>query len=489
MRKLRQVSRGPETTPCAGVRPRYLPVMFTLADVRVPLVTGSVLAAAGMSGLLLARATPMGMLLVAALAFAAVAVVTFEAPLVALSGIGLLLGIVSEEARDNRLLGLSGFVYEPVVFVLDPAVIVLGLLAVVLALTLPPGSPIWPGAPATAAVVLFCIALVYALWFGPLGENLSVIRPTAVLVLAIAVGYWVTLRYGVDVPLKVIIYAAALAIPVGFYNVASGDLSYYDSSVVYLLGIAALLVLFRAVDIGFARIPFIALSALVIVLSLRRGAMLGLVVALVIVGIVAVRGTVGRIMVVAAAAVVAAELLAPGIVLSPVEDTLTYFTGGSGRDFNVNYRKYETENAWLNVERNWLWGIGPNADWTLYRSFDGKFEVQDPRYVHNSYLWVWLRYGLFGLAALACFLAISALTLIRRSAPIVSVTAGAAVVGLAGTLVTASFLTTTTRWPLTIGLLVGIGLAAMRLEHAQAEGTAVAPTPADARTVADPVGS
>ena len=49
--------------------------------------------------------------------------------------------------------------------------------------------------------------------------------------------------------------------------------------------------------------------------------------------------------------------------------------------------------------RHKVLGIGPTADWTLYRTFDGKFERLGPDYLHNSYLWVWLRYTVLGLWA------------------------------------------------------------------------------------------
>ena len=436
--------------------------MLTL-DGRVAVVVAGILASGALSGVLLAQPNPRGMLLVGALALAALTVVAFETPIAAFAGLALIIGVASEAVEDDRLLGVNDLVYGRVVSIFSLPIILVGLLAVVLALTLSSAHAVWPGASATVAVGLLGIALGNAAWFGSFEEGLLVVRPLAVLVLAILVGYWISLRYGADIPLKVLVVAAMLAIPFGLHNVTSGDISYYDASFVYLIGVSAVLVLFRAVEIGFLRVPFLVLSAFVIVVSLRRGAILAVAITILITGILVGRGTFRMVVAVTAGVVIAAELFAPGVVLARVEGVVNYFTGASGQDFSVNYRRYELTNAWANVERHWVWGIGPTEDWTVYRTFDGKFErIDDGDYLHNSYLWVWLRYGLLGLAAYVAFLAVSALTLVRRGAPVVAVIVGASIIGLAATLATASYLTTTLRWPLIVGLFLGIALAAVR---------------------------
>ena len=163
----------------------------------------------------------------------------------------------------------------------------------------------------------------------------------------------------------------------------------------------------------------------------------------------------------------------PGAVFSRLEHLASYFTGASGQDANVNYRRYETSNAWINVTRHKVMGIGPSTDWTVYRTFDGKFDRIGPGYLHNSYLWVWLRVTCLGLLLYVSFVLATGVTLVRRSAPIVSVIVGASILGLAVGLGTASWLTTTVRWPLIVGLFLGIALAARR-------GTDPTETPLDA---------
>ena len=97
----------------------------------------------------------------------------------------------------------------------------------------------------------------------------------------------------------------------------------------------------------------------------------------------------------------------------------------------------------------------------------GRLPGEDVRhYLHNSYQWVWLRYGVVGLFVFVAFLAVTAFTLLRRSAPRISVIVGASIVGLTLGLVTGSWLTTTTRWPLAVGLYLGVALAAMHEQQA-----------------------
>ena len=154
------------------------------------------------------------------------------------------------------------------------------------------------------------------------------------------------------------------------------------------------------------------------------------------------------------------ELVSPGIAFSQIEHAVKYTTGAQGRDFSSNYRHWETTNAWENVQHHPVGGIGPSTDWTFYNSFDGRFQPYGFTYLHNSYLWVWLRFGLLGLVAYVGLFAASAWKLLGRRLPLESTIAGAMMVGLVIAVYTASFLTTTVRWPTTVGLLLGIGLAA-----------------------------
>ncbi|HEY5479491.1 MAG TPA: O-antigen ligase family protein, partial [Gaiellaceae bacterium] len=268
-------------------------------------------------------------------------------------------------------------------------------------------------------------------------------------------------RYGANRLLLWLVVGSALLLPQGLYNgLVAGKLSYYDAAPVFLLGICVILVAFRVVALDAWRLPYLVLATLVIVLSLRRAVWIDIVVALAITGIWSKRSGFRNALVLGAGAVVVLELISPGIAFSYLEHAVKYTTGAQGRDFSTNYRNWETANAWMNVQQHPLSGIGPASNWTLYNSYDGQFLPYGFSYLHNSYLWVWLRFGLLGLVAYAAFFLTSARALLRRSVPIEAIVVGAMVIGLAIAVYTASFLTTTARWPTTVGLLVGIGLAA-----------------------------
>lgn len=428
-------------------RVRVLPIALTLL---ASLVVGALIAQSG---------SRIGLLLLPVAAVAVFAV-SLEAPIVLFAVLLVLLGLASGDDVDSPVPDLTIQLYDsPLIYA------IVALLVVALALNRDARLTRWPGRPATLAVALAIIALIAALRFGAPADDLFVGRPIFLLAISVLAGYMLATRYGSDLILELLVGTAGLAVGLGLYNVATGhELSFYDSSFVFLIGVAATLVLFSAVDIGFARFPFLIASALVIVTSLRRGTIIAVAITLLVTGLVKGRGGFRTAVAVVTGVVVALEIALPGSVFDNVSRLVGYFTGGSGEDFSVNYRSYETANAWLNVERNWLDGIGPTSDWILYRTFDGKFEPYDNDYLHNSYLWMWLRYGLIGLVTYAAFIAVSALVFVRRSAPVAVVVIGGSMVGLAFAVATASFLTTTSRWPLLVGLLVGI---ACRIQHEQ----------------------
>jgi O-antigen ligase len=220
------------------------------------------------------------------------------------------------------------------------------------------------------------------------------------------------------------------------------------------------MVAFRVVDLAAWRTPYLVLAVLVIVLSLRRAAWLDIVIALAITGIWSRRSGFRGAVAVLAGIVIVLELAAPGIAFSQIEHAVKYTTGAQGREFSSDYRRWETANTWENVQHHPLAGIGPSTEWTLYNSFDGSFRPYSFSYLHNSYLWVWLRFGLFGLFAYLGLFVTSGWKLLGRRLPLESTIAGAMMVGLSVAVYTASFLTTTVRWPTTVGVLLGIGLAA-----------------------------
>ena len=402
------------------------------------------------------------------LALAAFALIALQMPLLLFGGLAILLGIFSESTQDN-LIPWSIAVWQGRLAGISASEVILGLLLMSAVASWAGGSSAeqvrhWPGLPATVAVLLAATALGSAIAFHQVRAGVHVAEPSLYLVAALIVGYWLGTTFGARSCLAWLVVSSVLALPQGLYNgIVAHQLSYDDSSVIFLLGFCAILVAFRVIDLAGWRVPYLLVSGLVIFLSLRRGAWIAILVALVITGIWSRRS--GFRMALAAGAVVllSLELAHPGLAFSHVEQAASYVTGNArSREYSTHYRTYETENAWLNVKHHWLTGIGPATDWTLYNSFDLQFHPSAYSYLHNSYLWVWLRFGLLGLVAYVGFLGTSAFSLLRRrSVPLEATIIGGAVVGLAFAVATASFVTTTVRWPTTIGLMVGIGLAAI----------------------------
>ena len=419
----------------------------------VPIVLALGLAA--VAGGLLAQNDSRFTMLVILLALAAATIVVVEAPILLFGILAVLLGLASGDAVDSPVPNLTTALYTHVlVFVL-----VVGLLLAALALQRQSTHLRWPGWPATVVVVLSVIAIVCATRVGSRSQDLVVVRPLFLLLLSIIAGFWLADRYGTDLILKILVGSGALATVFGLYNIATGHvLSFYDSSFILLIGVTATLVLFSAVDIGVARFPFLIAAAVVIVFSFRRGTIIAVAITILITGLVKGRGGFRATAAIIAVVVVGSEIVMPGVIFDNIARLVDYFSGGSGNDFSVNYREYETSNAWLNVKDHWLGGIGPSTDWILYRTFGGRFRPLSQDYLHNSYLWVWLRFSLFGLLAYVGFFVACAATLIRRSAPVSVVIIGSSTLGVAFAAATASFLTTTVRWPLLVGLLVGVAL-------------------------------
>ncbi len=423
-----------------------------------------VFALAAGTGLLLVSPAPQASMMLAALVLGAMLVIAFEYPLAIYAMIVGLLGIFPEGSVDDLVPG-SDLVWNGLFAGVTPVELLLALLVVVAVAEQLNGKQdsalLWPGSPALAAALLAATAVGSSLAFGQVREGFNAAQPAITLFLAILAGYWLSRRYGHIQLLYWLVAASALLLPQGLYNgLVLNKPSYYDASPVLLLGFCAILVAFRAVDIGDWRIPYIFLAILVIALSLRRAVWLDIAVALAITGVWSKRSGFRNALVLIVGVVVVIELLSPGIAFSNIEHAVRYTTGAEGREFSTDYRHWESANAWANIEHHPVLGIGPATDWTLYDSFDGRFRPYGFSYLHNSYLWVWLRYGLLGLAAYVLFFVSSAWKLIGRRSPLESIATGSVIVGLAIAVYTASFITTTARWPLTVGMVLGIGLAA-----------------------------
>jgi O-antigen ligase len=438
--------------------------MLRLRSLQTSITIAAACGLAAIAGLLLVSRAPRAPMLLGVLVVFSLAVIAFEYPLTIYAVLVVLLGLFSESKTDS-LIPANGRVWDGLVAGISPAEALLALLvAVAVAGRLSErgkGRLVWPGAPILAAAALVAAGVGSAIAFHQLRDGLHVTQPSITLLLAIVAGYWLTRRYGSKRLFFWLVVASALLLPQGLYNgFVLHTLSYYDASPIFLLGICSIVVAFRVVDIAVWRIPYLILATIVIVLSLRRAVWLDIVVALAITGIWSGRSGFRNAVALAAGVVIVLELVSPGIAFSQIEHAVKYTTGAQGREFSSDYRHWETVNAWENVQQHPFGGIGPSTDWTLYDSFDGRFRPYGFSYLHNSYLWVWLRFGLLGLAAYVGLFATSAWKLLGRRLPLESTIAGAMMVGLAIAVYTASFLTTTVRWPTTVGLLLGIGLAA-----------------------------
>ena len=421
------------------------------------------IAVATIAGLLLVSPAPKAPMLLGVLVISALAVIAFEFPLMIYAALAVLLGLFSEDPGDTLIPG-RGTAWTGLISGITPAEILLALLviaAVIARLTDTRPVPIWPGAPALAALVLAATGIGSALAFHQLRNGLRGTQPSITLFFAVVAGYWLARRYGSKRLLLWLVVASALLLPQGLYNgFVLGQLSYYDASPIFLLGICSILVAFKVVDLAAWRIPYLVFATLVIVLSLRRAIWIDIVVALAITGLWSRRSGFRAVIALGLGVVVVLELVYPGAAFSYIEHAVRYTTGAQGREFSTDYRRWETANAWMNVKQHPLTGIGPDGRWTLLNSFDGQFRPYGFTYLHNSYLLVWLRLGLLGLVAYVAFLLTSIWMLLGRRLPLESIVVGAMMAGLTVAVYTASFLVTAARWPTTVGLLLGIGLAA-----------------------------
>lgn len=386
-----------------------------------------------------------------------------------------LVALYSEEVRDNSILPGGETVYASAPHSAVELLFYLLAAGYLVRLVRSP-TRAWPGAPATGALVLVAAGIVATFAHpGSVTSDLRVLRDVILLPVAMCCGYWLALEHEPRRLYRILVLVSVPLLPLGLYNAVTGAgahagsgtaLSFYDSSSIFLLGACLLLVGFEVVELHAWRLPYCFVAALVVVLSLRRGAILSLAVAALVTLLWTAWSAKSTRWAWAGAvvlAVVALEAAEPGVVINSTAHLSTYLTGSSGTDWSVNYRNFERPNVWGNVRQNWVTGIGPSGEWTLLNSYNGKFVPQDLHYVHNNFLWVWLHFGLFGLIALSGFLLTTAWTLLRRIRQSVSVTiVGAVVVGSCVMLATASTLTTTIRWPVITGVLVGIAAAEVR---------------------------
>jgi hypothetical protein len=395
--------------------------------------------------------------LAAASLLALVFAIIVVTPTVGLYAAAVLLGGWAEAPQDNRLLPGWGYVYAHGTRVSILEV----LLYLTFAALLVRGQP-RPPRPLAAAWLLVVVVLVRVHSQG----DLHAARPMMLVAVSGCVGYWMAATYGRGVVEKALVVAASAACVTGLFNHFSGGglvdrghiLSSYDSASVFLVGAGALLLFYAC---PFPRLPTAARYALIaaglldIALSLRRGAIAGLLLALLLL-VCRERRYRRRLPVlalVAATISVAVAFVDPGVFGSEYHMVRSYLNL-TGSDDHVLYRQYETSNIIENVRHHWLWGIGPTSNWQLFNTFGERYVPYNLQYAHNTYLYLWLRYGVVGIACFLAFLVLAVKHLNQRWRP-----GAVLIVGVALASLTASFLPTTFRWPVLVGLLIGAGLS------------------------------
>ena len=150
-----------------------------------------------------------------------------------------------------------------------------------------------------------------------------------------------------------------------------------------------------------------------VILSLNRNMLLGLSVGLCVAALVAPQ----RHRFVVTAATVALAVFGFGLLAqsssalksNAVVSRITSITNYSGlKTQTLNDRYYENHIAWRRIRDHPIGGLGWGPDYgAMLLSSDDGFLVSTPRsFMHEQYLWIWMRAGLLGLLALVGSLAL-----------------------------------------------------------------------------------
>jgi len=259
-------------------------------------------------------------------------------------------------------------------------------------------------------------------------------------------------------------------LPGGEAPVDEQTLAFVDAAAPFVMvfGLAALLTRTlwgesanRWLMVALGALPFAAL-----VLSARRAMWIDFAIAAVIIVFVSAR--VDRRVVLAA---VVALSVAGVTFVSLTQASPAYqerFTGittvfsGDSSDSNIRSRQIETNAVWENIRRHPLEGIGLTAPYLS----NVQFQYQEPTYLHNNALWIWLKFGILGLAILVWLVWKVAQTALRTARALrpgagftdaeMALAASATMLGFFVASLTASFLTASIRPPVIAGLLLAI---------------------------------
>lgn len=207
-------------------------------------------------------------------------------------------------------------------------------------------------------------------------------------------------------------------------------------------------------------LPFIAL-----VLSARRAMWLDFAIGAVIVAAISARvdrraliGAVAALSVVGVAFVTLTQ--ASPAYRERVSGITSVF--GQSSESNIRSRQIETTAVWKTIRQHPVEGIGLTAPYLS----NVQFQYQEPTYLHNNVLWVWLKFGILGLLALLWLVWRVAATALRTAPDLrpdpgfteadATLAASAALLGFFVAMLTASFLTASVRPPVIAGLLLAL---------------------------------
>jgi len=405
--------------------------------------------------------------------------------------------LISSTPGDNALLPGAEAIYQgpaglaPAVALIAAAGLSAGLAA--LRAAPPERAAIWT--PLTGALLLFLAAgllsgvLVHREGQGALLALTPTVRLVAVFLIAstlIATGYLSrTGLLGWSVP------AAQLLGALGIYNVVVGGvdrstvlavssesgavldertLAFYDAEGPFVMVLALTVLLTRAHwapaaarlrAATLAVLPFVAL-----VLSARRAMWVDLGVAAVLVVLVSARvnprALVATLVVTAVAGVAFVSLTQGSQAYSQRIETLGSVVTGNVTEEGIRSRQIETAAVWRNIRANAITGIGLTQPYLS----NVQFRYQEPTYLHNNYLWVWLKFGLLGLAAMGFLIWRVLRTAARGARPLhrtarlddaqATLAAAGVTLGFLVAIVTASFLTASVRFPTLVGATLAV---------------------------------
>jgi len=353
----------------------------------------------------------------------------------------------------------------------------------------PPGRA---GLDPLGAAVLFCLVALF-LWTSLSGivASGSVLagvnqegKPFLILLAGFAVGFlgldpnrpdrYLHRAVGVALVALAVLGGAGLALGTVSLDLASGYPPFYDAALPALAAAVVLALVFTARHPS-PRLTFVVgVAALAIaVISLRRNVWVGAGIALVVaLAITYRRAPAMRRILVAVGAAVPLLLVVPGVAAeigTRLYDTLIALTDNA--DASTKGHVSDLEVGWRSALDAPLQGIGPR-----HAQLPGLAAADSSQiYVHNEFLLDWLRFGLVGMllvVLLVVLLVRAAAGLLRHrtDAGPVALTAAMFVLIVPISLMTAPFLSTTSRWPALLGIAAGALLAARSRMRAASDG-------------------